>query len=66
MISIYVSQEEDVSKCTCKGKYEDIITELSVGVYHLLDRMPAESKIMRDSMIDHLICTLKILKENAQ
>ena len=36
MITIYVSQEEGVVRVSCKGKFRDILLELTVAVTDLL------------------------------
>ena len=63
MISIYVSQEEGVVRCACKGKFQDILLELTVSVTDLLGRMSGGSKLVRNAMIDHLIDKLESFKD---
>ena len=62
MITIYVSQEEGVVRVSCKGKFRDILLELTVAVTDLLGRMSGGNKMVRNAMIDHLIDKLESLK----
>ena len=62
MITIYVSQEEGVVRVSCKGKFRDILLELTVAVTDLLGRMSGGSKLVRNAMIDHLIDKLESFK----
>lgn len=63
MISIYASQEEGVVRGSCKGKFPDVLLDLTVGVTRMLDRMSGGSKLVRNAMIDHLIDKLESFKD---